>query len=172
MGRDLAAGARGGLLRLRLLPNLLSLNLWVSRRDDNSPHLLPSGGLVESIMNQGLKHAEEARLAMPCKYTASPATSRVYTELIYLPPVKETTIIIFTLHAAAPCVVHQHPPPSTAEDSIKHAAFPVKTAALSQPLSGLTDQDLLAHQSVTRKPLYTGGEGGGAAASPSGRMRK
>lgn len=54
-------------------------------------------------MNQGSKHAEEARLAMPCKYTASPATSRVYTELIYLPPVKETTIIIFTLRAAASC---------------------------------------------------------------------
>lgn len=161
------AGAQDGLPGMRLLPNLLSLNLWVSCRDDNSPHLPPSGGLVEGIMNQGLKHAEEARLAMPCKYTASPATSRVYTELIYLPPVKETTIIIFTLRAAAPGLAPPHPSLSVAEDSIKQAASPAPPAALSQPLSGLTDQDLVPHRSVAGEPLYTGG-----CSLSTGRMRK
>lgn len=156
-------GASDGLPGLRLLPNLLSFNLWVSCRDDNSPHLPPSGVLVEGIMNQGLKHAEEARLVMPCKYTASPATSWVYTELIYLPPVKETTIIIFTLRAAASCLARQHPSLSIAEDSIKHAAFPAPPAALSQTLSGLTDQDLVP-QSLSPENHCTQG----AAASPRG----
>ena len=55
-------------------------------------------------MNQRLKGPEEARLETLCKYTASPATSRIYIGLIYLLPVKETTIIIFTLRAAVSCL--------------------------------------------------------------------
>lgn len=51
-------------------------------------------------MNQLLRCSEEARFRTLCKYTASPATSRIYMELIYLLPMKETTTIIFTLHAA------------------------------------------------------------------------
>lgn len=60
-------------------------------------------------MNQHLKHSEEAEFGAPCEYTALPATSRTYIELIYLPPKKETTVIIFTLHAAASCISLQHP---------------------------------------------------------------
>lgn len=60
-------------------------------------------------MNHRRKRLEGARLGMPCKYTASAATSRIYMELIYLLPAKETTIIIFTLRAAASCLSLQRP---------------------------------------------------------------
>lgn len=58
-----------------------------------------------------------------------------------------------------PAVAPQHPSLSIAEDSIKHAALPAPppAAALSQPLSGLTDQDLVPQRFVAREPLYTGG---------------
>lgn len=51
---------------------------------------------------------------------------------------KETTIIIFTLHtAAASCISLQHPALRMAKDSIKQAAFPRKRPCLSQHLSPL-----------------------------------
>lgn len=104
MERDVVAGARDRLPGLRLTPPTYFLLTSRVTGFLAGMIILPISLLWwagESIMNQSLKHAEEARLGTPCKYTASAATSRVYTELIYLPPVKETTIIIFTLHAAA-----------------------------------------------------------------------
>lgn len=61
-------------------------------------------------MNQRLKRSEESRFRTPCKYTASPATSRIDTQLIYLLPGKETAIIIFALRAAASCLPSSAPP--------------------------------------------------------------
>lgn len=74
-------------------------------------------------MNQSLKRSEESRFGRPCKCTAPPAASRIYTQLIYLLPVKETTIIIFTLHAAASCLPPPAPLPVITKDSKKMLPF-------------------------------------------------
>lgn len=86
-------------------------------------------------MNQRLKRSEEARLGTLCKYTAPAATSRIYMRLIYLLPVKETTIIIFTLRAAAPASPSSAPPSATADDSITGAIFQWRRPPLRQHLS-------------------------------------
>ena len=101
---------------------------------------------------------QEAGSRTPCKYTASPATSPIYTELIYLLPEKETTIILFTLCAAASPSPSSPPPSAPAKDSVKDE-LPFHPGQLPPPglsLSGLTDHNLLSqittpgHQ--TRRP--------------------
>lgn len=74
-------------------------------------------------MNHRLKHSAEATSRTLCKYTASPATSQIYIELIYLLPMKETTIIIFTLQAAASGISLSSPPIATAKDSVTDTAL-------------------------------------------------
>ena len=112
-------------------------------------------------MNQCRERDEEAGSRTPCKYTASPATSRIYTELIYLLPEKETTIILFTLCAAASASPSSPPSSAPAKDSIKDKLpfCPGQLLPPSLSLSGLTDHNLLfqiitpAHQ-THRPALY------------------
>lgn len=120
-------------------------------------------------MNQQLKRSEESRFRTPCKYTASPATSRINTQLIYLLPAKETAIITFALRAAASCIPSSAPPcshggraPLKALPSLRGPHSPSSSPALGiqpwPPDHSLLPQNALPH--CARETTASAGAGG------------